>query len=55
VAETIERTVRWIQDQVSASLVIYFKLGHSFQELLEIGEERFRNRHRALLAMAGCK
>jgi len=54
VADTLEKTVNWIHNQVSASLVIYFKLGHSLQSLLELGESNIRDRHRALLAMVGC-
>lgn len=54
VTDTIKKTMNWIHNQVSASLVTYFKPGHSLQELLGIGETNMRDIHRALLAMAGC-
>lgn len=53
VAPTVERVVEWMESQVSAMLAVYRRLGHSVDDLVALGEGRFRHRHRALLHFAG--
>ena len=53
VAPTVERVVEWMEGQVSAMLAVYRRLGHSVDDLVRLGEGRFRHRHRALLHFAG--
>lgn len=50
---TIEQMVNWIEHQVAASLAVYYKLGFSVENLLQIGNRRMRKRHHGLLAIAG--
>ena len=52
-APTVERVVEWMESQVSAMLAVYRRLGHSVDDLVRLGESRFRHRHRSLLHFAG--
>lgn len=54
-APSVERVKRWIEHQVSATLVLYRRLfgPTSISTLLRLGNTRMRGRHYALLAQAG--
>lgn len=50
---TAERVVHYIEHQVAATLYTYHRLGYPVGELLQLGRQRLKSRHRSVLAYAG--
>jgi hypothetical protein len=53
VQPTVDRVAHFIEDQVAATLHVYWRLGNSVECLLRSGRHRLEARHRAVLVVAG--